>query len=172
MTGPMRKVIVVMTTVLLLAGPGSLRAQSDADAPAADAPAADAPAKAAPPKRDSGLPTPIKDRVAELVVLDKQTGRRESISLKPGQVITVRSLSIVLQTCETTPPWQPQESGAFVQIDKTARDGTARRIYSGWMYAQARSLNPLEDPGYDVWLASCAMRFPDSGPDTVVVGDS
>ncbi len=109
--------------------------------------------------------TPMPERVVTFAALNKRNGRTESFSARPGEEVAFDTLTIRVRACETTPPWEAKLTGAFLQIDETRR-GKAVRLYSGWMYDSA-SLHPLEHPLYDVWVKSCAMSFPPTGPDTV-----
>lgn len=136
---------------------------SVAQAPSApDQPAAAAPARPSPPR-----PAAATAREAIVGALDKRTGRSEFFTMKPGQTVAFGPLAIRLATCETTPPWvSPKQSGAFVQVDETlGRAGATRvrRAFSGWLFAESPSLNPMRHPVFDVWLRSCAMSFPE-GP--------
>lgn len=115
--------------------------------------------------------TPNAERQVEIAAIDKRSGEQRIFKGNPGQNFEFGALKVSVKTCETTPPWEPKLSGAFLQIDERRRTGVAR-IYSGWMFAESPSLNPLEHARYDVWVRSCAMRWPDKGPDTVVVGSS
>lgn len=132
--------------------------------------AAQAPPVKEAPRRSvttSGV-TPNAQRVAEIAAIDKRTGEQRIFKGSPGERFDFGALRISLRTCETAPPWEARLSGAFLQIDESGRSGVAR-VFSGWMFAESPSLNPLEHPRYDVWVRSCAMRWPDRGPDTVVV---
>lgn len=111
--------------------------------------------------------TPMAERVVAFAALNKRTGRSESFTAKPGEQVSFDTLTIRVRACETTPPWEQRLTGAFLQIDDTRRARTAR-VYSGWMFAESPSLHPLESALYDVWVRSCAMSFPSTGPDTVV----
>ena len=137
-----------------------------APVPAAKGAATTKPATAAP--ANVTAPTPVADRVAVLMAIDKRTGETRAFSIKPGQAVAFGALTIRLRVCETTPEWEQQSTAAFLQIDEAASAATRRRIYSGWMFAESPSLNPLQNPRYDVWVKSCTMRFPATGPDTVV----
>lgn len=130
--------------------------------PAAASPAAATPApQQAPPVT---APTPVKDRVLVIGALAKRTGKTQFFTLKPGQYVDFTGIRIIARTCETTPPWEnPTLSGAFLQVNETLRGQPARRVFSGWLYAETPSLNVMEHPRYDVWLKSCTMAFPD-GP--------
>ena len=111
--------------------------------------------------------TPMAERVAVFMALNKRTGHSESFTAKPGDEVNFDTLTIRLRACETTPPWEQRLTGAFLQVDDTRR-GRRARLYSGWMFAESPSLNPLESALYDVWVRSCSMSFPATGPDTVI----
>ncbi len=111
--------------------------------------------------------TPLGERVAVLGLLNKRSGESRDLTLRPGQAIRLGDLVVRLRACETTAPWEDQKlTGAFVQTDMRNRDGSWRRVFSGWLYKESPSLNAVEDPVYDVWPKSCTMAHPDIGPDT------
>ncbi|MGI4879868.1 MAG: DUF2155 domain-containing protein [Janthinobacterium lividum] len=120
--------------------------------------------------------TPLADRVVRLAALNKRNGTVQEFSVKPGETVRFATLTIRVRACETTPPWEQRLTGAYLQIDdapirvRSAAPPRAERVYSGWMYAESPSLNPLQHPLYDVWVRSCAMSFPETGPGTIVVG--
>lgn len=146
-------------------------AQEAPPAPAAEAkpaPRAEA-APAKPAVRSAPKAPPVSaKRVAVVGVLDKRTGRSEFFTLEPGQRAVFGPLAVFLAQCETTPPWQrPKVSGAFVQVDETVSNGGqrgVRRVFSGWLFAESPSLNPMRHRVYDVWLRRCTMAFPDTPP--------
>ena len=112
--------------------------------------------------------TPLGERVAVLGLLNKRNGESRDLTLRPGQAIRVGDVVVRLRACETTAPWEDQQlTGAFVQTDMRNRDGTWRRVFSGWLYKESPSLNAVEDPVYDIWPKSCTMVHPDIGPDTI-----
>jgi hypothetical protein len=113
-------------------------------------------------------PTPNAERDVEVAAIDKRTGQMEVFRGKPGQMFRFGALDIRVRTCETAPPWEQKLTGAFLQIDERRRGGAAR-LFSGWMFKESPSLNPLEHPRYDVWVRACAMKWPEIGPETVVV---
>lgn len=117
--------------------------------------------------------TPMGKRIAVLGLLNKRNGESRELKLRPGQAIRIGDIVIRLKACETTAPWEDQKlTGAFVQTDALARDGSWRRIFSGWLFKESPSLNAMEDPIYDVWPKSCTMAHPDIGPDTVRISGS
>jgi hypothetical protein len=112
--------------------------------------------------------TPLGERVAVLGLLNKRSGESRDLTLRPGQAIRVGDVVVRLRACETTASWEEQKlTGAFVQTDVRHRDGSWRRVFSGWLYKESPSLNAVEDPVYDVWPKSCTMAHPDIGPATV-----
>ncbi len=116
------------------------------------------------------LPTPNAERDVTLAALNKRTGETKVFSGHPGQAFDFGTLRVTVRTCETTPPWERKLTGAFLLIDDAQGKGPAKRVFSGWMFAESPSLHPLESALYDVWVKSCTMRFPETGPDTVVAG--
>ena len=126
--------------------------------------------KAAPTPPPVTSETPMAERVAVIGVLNKRNGLSRDATLHPGQGVRWGDLIIRLRACETTADWESEQlTGAFVQADKRAPDGSWHRIFSGWLYKESPSLNVVEDPLYDVWPKACTMRHPDMGPDTVPV---
>lgn len=121
---------------------------------------------------------PMAERVVRLAALNKRNGQTQEFTVHPGDTLRFATLTVRVRACETTPPWEARQTAAYLQIDdmptqaRTATVQATRRVFSGWMFAESPSLNPLEHPLYDVWVRSCAMRFPDTGPDTVVEGRS
>ncbi len=112
--------------------------------------------------------TPMKDRVAVLGLLNKRNGQARDLTLKPGQAARVGNAIVRLRACEQTAPWEAEHyTGAFVQLDIAQTDGSWKRVHSGWLYKERPNLNVVRDPVYDVWVKSCTMSFPASGPDTV-----
>ncbi len=119
----------------------------------------------------------MAERVVHLAALNKRTGQTQEITAHPGDSFRFATLTVRVRACETTPPWEARQTAAYLQVDDTpaevrTRAVRTRRVFSGWMFAESPSLNPLEHPLYDIWVRSCTMRFPETGPDTVVVGRS
>ncbi len=150
---------------------------------AAPVPAAPAPRPAAPAAREAKTPeapaaaiTPMAERVVTLAALNKRNGATQDFTAHPGDTLRFATLTIRVRACETTPPWEAKQTAAYLQVDdtpaqvRTATAAKVKRVFSGWMFAESPSLNPLQHPLYDVWVKSCTMRFPDTGPDTLVVG--
>jgi hypothetical protein len=163
---------------ILLLWTAAAAAQDTAPTPAAPpvaapvtpsaAPSAPKPApKAAPPVQSV---TPNAQRLVSIGAINKRTGLTRVFTGRPGQFFDFGGLRVTVRTCETTPPWEQKLTGAFLLIDERLAKGGARRVYSGWMFAESPSLHPLEHALYDIWVKSCVMRFPDTGPNTVSAG--
>jgi hypothetical protein len=111
--------------------------------------------------------TPMAQRVAVLGLLNKRNGETREVTLKPGQATRMGDVVLRLRACEQTAPWeQEQLTGAFVQVLARGVDKHWRRTFSGWLYKERPALNAVQHPVYDVWTKSCAMTFPETGPDT------
>lgn len=116
--------------------------------------------------------TPMRERVAVIGLLNKRNGLTRDLTIKPGEALRVGDAIVRLQACETTAPWENvQETGAFVQLDvRSSGDGKWRRAFSGWLFRDRPERNVVQHPVYDVWVRSCAMAWPESGPSTVKLG--
>jgi hypothetical protein len=143
-------------------------ASADSASDVAPGPTAHAPSPA--PHAVAPLPveTPMAKRVAVLGLLNKRNGIAQDVTMKPGDLRRIGDVVLRLRACDKTAPWEPQTlTGAFVQTDVRGPDGRWRRVFSGWLFKESPSLNSVQDPIYDVWVKSCAMTIPDSGPDTI-----
>lgn len=117
--------------------------------------------------------TPMNERVAVIGLLNKRNGITTDLRMKPGEALRVGDAIVRLQACETTAPWENvQETGAFVQLDvRSTADNKWRRNFSGWLFRERPDRNVVQHPVYDVWVRSCTMSWPETGPDTVKLGD-
>lgn len=114
--------------------------------------------------------TPMAERVAVLGLLNKRNGASRELTLKPGQAARVGDAIVRVRACERTAPWENEAlTGAFAQLDVHGADGHWRRVFSGWLYKERPALNVVQHPVYDVWVKSCTMSWPATGPDTVPV---
>jgi hypothetical protein len=110
--------------------------------------------------------TPMKDRVAVVGLLNKRNNISQDLKMKPGETRRVGNVVIKLEACEKTAPWEyDPEEGAFVQVYVQERPNASSRlawhkVFSGWLFKNAPSVNAVEHPVYDVWVKSCAMSFP------------
>jgi len=117
--------------------------------------------------------TPMAERVAIIGLLNKRNGLTRDLTMKPGQALRVGAIIVRLRACEQTAPWEsPPETGAFVQADvQETRDNKWHRVFSGWLFKSRPDRNVVQHPIYDVWVKSCTMVWPETGPDTVKISE-
>jgi hypothetical protein len=107
----------------------------------------------------AGYAADIEHQVAILQGLDKITARISPIYSTLGLPTYFGTLEIVVRTCRKTPPTEPPESAAFLEIRELPpaadRDREPEIIFSGWMFASSPAVSALEHPVYDVWVVEC-----------------
>jgi hypothetical protein len=106
----------------------------------------------------------ISEPIAVLQGLDKISARTSQIEAPVGASIKFGTLSIVVQDCEQSPPEDPPENAAFVQIYETPPGEDTKRLFSGWMFSSSPALSELEHPVYDVTLLGCKAPSPPPAP--------
>ena len=104
----------------------------------------------------------ISNPIAVFDGLDKIMGQTTSFEVKIGEEKKFGGLIVKADVCNTSPITERPKTVAFVEVDEQSKDGTRRRIFSGWMFAESPGLNALEHPLYDVWLTAC--RDPNAPP--------
>ena len=115
---------------------------------------------------ESNYGTPVKDRVATIGLLNKRNNLEQDLVLRVGEARRVGNVIVKLANCEKTLPWEdPAETGAFVQVWVEERATISQplswhKVFSGWLFRNAPSVNVVEHPVYDVWVKDCAMKFP------------
>ena len=97
----------------------------------------------------------VERPVVRLQALDRITARVSTVDAPVGQEVRFGALAITPHTCLETPPTEPPESVAFLEIDEHEPDGNVGRVFGGWMYASAPAFSAMEHPVYDVWVLSC-----------------
>ncbi len=103
----------------------------------------------------------ISNSTAVFAALDKVTGRVSPLEIRMGQTITFGALKVTARACYTSPPTEDPETAAFIEVDELLLDGSAKRIFTGWTFAESPGLHAVEHPTFDVWLTSCKMPAPD-----------
>jgi len=96
---------------------------------------------------------PMAHPVATLAGLDKITGRITRFDVYIGETVLFGALEITPRACYDRPATDTlQRTSAFLEVDQRSLDGTAKRIFTGWMFADSPALNAVDHPVYDVWL--------------------
>ena len=107
----------------------------------------------------------IKNPVAIFAGLDKIMGQTTTFEAKIGEEKKFGGLVVKADVCNSRPITEDPKTVAFVEVDEQRTDGTKKRIFSGWMFAESPGLNAVEHALYDVWLVGC--RDPNAPPPPV-----
>lgn len=92
---------------------------------------------------------------AVLQGLDKVTARISTFEVALGEAVRFGSLEILVRACYRTPPTEPPESTAFLEIEDNLANGERVHAFGGWMFASSPALSAMEHPVYDVWVVDC-----------------
>lgn len=102
----------------------------------------------------------LEHRVAILQGLDKVTARVSPVRAPLDTPTQFGTLEVVVRACRETPPTEPPESAAFLEIRELPPasdvEGTPTNLFSGWMFASSPAVSALEHPVYDIWVVDCA----------------
>ena len=110
---------------------------------------------AAAPFAGPALAEMIAQPVALLQGLDKITARVSKFEAPVDAPVRFGTLSIRVRDCQKSPPEDPPESAAFLEIDELRPGEDRVRVFSGWMFASSPALSALENPVYDVNVLDC-----------------
>ncbi len=97
----------------------------------------------------------LANLVAVLRGLDKITARTTVMHVPVGTEVAFGTLRITVRACLETPPTEPPESAAFLEINVDDPGSAPKKAFSGWMFASSPSLSALEHPVYEVWVVDC-----------------
>jgi hypothetical protein len=92
---------------------------------------------------------------AVLQGLDKITARISTLEVPLDEPVRFGTLDIIVRACYRTPPTEPPESTAFLEIADNRANGDRLQAFSGWMFASSPALSAMEHPVYDVWVVDC-----------------
>lgn len=98
----------------------------------------------------------VENQTAVFAALDKVTASISPLNAALNSTQTFGALKVTARACYTSEPTEPPKTSAFVEVDEVMLDGSTRRIFSGWMFAESPGLNALEHPVFDIWLTDCA----------------
>ena len=105
------------------------------------------------------LPMPV----ASLQALDKITARVTRLQAPVGETIAFGSLRITPRVCYRTPPEEPPESAAFLEIEEVEPGQPTITHFSGWMFASSPAVSAMDHAIYDVRVLACQEEIKDSG---------
>jgi hypothetical protein len=96
-----------------------------------------------------------ENAVAIFSALDKVTATIKKLEVKLNETVQFGALKVTPRVCYSRPPTEQPKTTSFVEVDEVQLDGTEKRIFSGWMFAESPGLNAVEHPVFDVWLTQC-----------------
>ena len=99
----------------------------------------------------------IPNGVAVFAALDKVTGRVSPLEVRIGQTATFGALKVTPRVCYTRSATEPPLTSSFIEVDEIVLDGSSKRIFTGWTFAQSPGLHNVEHPTFDMWLTNCKM---------------
>lgn len=109
----------------------------------------------------------LEHGVAILQGLDKVTARVSPVRAPLDQPTQFGTLEVVVRACRETPPTEPPESAAFVEIRELPPasdvEGAPVDLFAGWMFASSPAVSALEHPVYDIWVVDCAEPMATDG---------
>ncbi len=112
-----------------------------------------------------GLAGPAAADYAVLQGLDKITAKISTVNAPLDGPVRFGSLEIIARTCRKTPPEEPPESAAFLEIVDVRPDSDAVQLVTGWMFASSPAVSALEHAVYDIWVIDCGKGDPPPPPE-------
>lgn len=101
---------------------------------------------------------------AVLQGLDKVTARISEIIVRLDEPVRFGTLEITVRACHRTPPEEPPESTAYLEINDIRHGEAPNQVFAGWMFASSPGLSALEHAVYDVWVLDCVFAAGDRSP--------
>ncbi len=98
---------------------------------------------------------PISNEVAVFAALDKVTARISKLEVPLNQTVEFGSLRLTPRICYARPPTEQPKTTSFVEVDEVELEGSQKRVFTGWMFAESPGLNAVEHPVFDIWLTGC-----------------
>jgi len=97
----------------------------------------------------------LENRTAVFSALDKVTARISVLEVELDKTARFGSLKVTPRVCYSRPATELPKTSTFVEVEEVQLDGTEKRIFAGWMFAESPGLNAVEHPVFDVWLTGC-----------------
>ena len=87
--------------------------------------------------------------------LDKITARVLTLNAVIGETIQFGTLNIKVLKCLKTPPEEPPESMAYLEISEVKPNLPLYTVFKGWILSTNPSLSAPEHAVYDIWIKEC-----------------
>jgi hypothetical protein len=97
----------------------------------------------------------LENNIAVFSALDKVTASIKKLEVKLNETVQFGALKVTPRVCYSRPSTEQPKTTSFVEVDEVQLDGTEKRLFSGWMFAESPGLNAVEHPVFDVWLTDC-----------------
>ncbi|MFZ4805654.1 MAG: DUF2155 domain-containing protein [Hyphomicrobiaceae bacterium] len=97
----------------------------------------------------------LENRTAVFSALDKVTARISVLEVELDKTARFGSLKVTPRACYSRPATELPKTSTFVEVEEVQLDGTEKRIFAGWMFAESPGLHAVEHPVFDVWLTGC-----------------
>lgn len=97
-------------------------------------------------------PSWLPRKMGDLQVMEKIEGQSSVLTVKVGQTVQYKTLSITLRACMTRPPDQAKDSTAFLDITDSRPDSPG---FHGWIFHNEPSISIFQSPVYAVHLNNC-----------------
>jgi hypothetical protein len=97
----------------------------------------------------------LENQVAVFSALDKVTARISKFEVEINKTVAFGNIKVTPRACYSRPPTELPKTTTFVEVDEQLLDGTQKRIFTGWMFAESPGIFGVEHPTIDVWLTEC-----------------
>lgn len=97
----------------------------------------------------------IPRNTAVLRWLDKGAARVRTVEVPVNQTVMIQTLQIIVRACQQTPPEEPPESAAYLDVWEVKPGQPTEEVFRGWLFASSPALSALEHPVYDLWVLEC-----------------
>ena len=98
----------------------------------------------------------LEGSFTEIKILDKISSKNTLLTLKNGQLLKFKDLSIQSLKCKNSEFDDNPEITAYIQVrDLSNQNNDEVFVFNGWMFSSSPSITPFDHPIYDVWLVKC-----------------
>lgn len=94
----------------------------------------------------------IPKGTADLVLLDKVSGKPTDVAVKVGASTVYGSITVKVRSCMARPADQPADATAFVDVTDTRGESD---VFKGWIFANEPGVSQMQHPVYDLKLLRC-----------------
>ncbi len=100
----------------------------------------------------------IENQVAVFSALDKVTARISKFEVEINKTVAFGNIKVTPRACYSRPQTELPKTTTFVEVDETLLDGTQKRIFTGWMFAESPASSASSIPPSTCGSPSAASR--------------